>query len=250
MRLKLLPARQRAGRTDVGVLPRRLVALVAGIALLAGSFMAGRSSAPTSVARTSPAPGEPAPVEVEQGPGPRDVVDGVPVGYARTEPGAVAAATGYLAAIGDKRAFNRQWRENAYRVISAPHAHDALVTSVEPSYERIATDLGLGDAAAYDGSIQAVTVPLGYRVKSYDEDHATIVVWAAGWLSRARGQQLPLRAQANTIELGWIDDDWKLTGVSASQPLDPPGVTVPPDAQIVAEMAQFNRYRHHPQEPQ
>ncbi|MPZ87162.1 MAG: hypothetical protein GEU81_03615 [Nitriliruptorales bacterium] len=249
MPLKLLPARPRAGRAEARALPRRLVALAAGTALLVGMFFAGRATAPATVVRSAPVEEEPLAAEAEEGPGPADTVNGVAVGYTRTEEGAVAAATGYLAAIGDKRAFNRQWREGAYRVIAAPEVYEDLVESVEASYERIEVDLGLGDAAAYDGSILAVTVPLGYRVESFNEDRATIVVWAAGWLTRPSGQQLPLRAQANAMELAWVDDDWKLTGVSGSQPLDPPGVTIPPDAQIVAEMAQFNSYHHRPQEP-
>jgi hypothetical protein len=170
----------------------------------------------------------------------------VPVSYAHTEQGAVAAATGYLSAIGDKRAFSREWRERAYRTMAAPGVADELLASVAGSYERIDGDLGLGDAAAYDGSLLAVTVPVGYRVDEYSDERASITVWAAGWLTRLSGPQLPLRAQTSTMELTWVEGDWKLTGVTGIEPLDPPGVAAPVTDQALEQMRGFTAYEYEP----
>ena len=263
MALKLAPAIQRShGR----VVPNaRLIAGVAvGVALLAGAFALGRASAPPTVATTtpeaSPADGAPAapgrapaedadPGSAQPAPasGPVGVRNDVPVGYARSEDGAVAAATGYLSAIGDKRAFNRSWRETAYRTMADPATVDDLLASVAASYERIDGDLGLGDAAAYDGSILAVTVPVGYRVDDYTEDRASITVWAAGWVTRLSGPQLPLRAQSSTMELTWVESDWKLTAVTGIEPLDPPGVAAPVTDEAFSQMRGFNAYEYRPQ---
>jgi hypothetical protein len=264
--LKLEPAPARA-RSRLGAATRWLVAAVVGIALLAGAFVLGRvtvpgTAAPPAPAQTAgeetvvaepapdaadPAPAPPAPAD--PGPGPYQVVDDIPVGFARTQAGAVAAATEYVSTIGDKRAFNREWRERAYRTISDPAVADELLASVEQSYERVDGELGLGDAAAYDGSVLAVTVPVGYRVDAFDQDRATVTVWAAGWLTRLTGRQLPLRAQTSTMELVWLDGDWKLTEVTGIEPLDPPGIAAPVDAQTLAEMRGFNAYEYRPQEP-
>lgn len=261
MALKLAPSRPELGAARRPPLARWAAVVIGGIGLLVAVFAAGRLTAPpreVAVTVTAPSgeaapgvaavPGQPA--AVTDGHGPADVVDDVPVGYARTEAGAVAAATNYIATIGDKRAFNEPWRENAYRVMGAPDEYQTLVESVRASYRRIDAELGLGETAAYDGSIQAVTVPLGYRVEAVDDDRATVTVWAAGWLARPTGQQLPLRAVANTVELQWLGDDWKLLRVVDSQPLDPPGVAAPPTAQTLQEMAGFVLYEHVPRDGQ
>jgi len=254
--LRLAPSRAELGSARRPPLLRWGAAVLAGIALLAAAFAAGRLTAPVRevpVTVTAPAADQAAqgqPAAVTRGHGPTDVVDDVPVGYARTEAGAVAAATNYIATIGDKRAFNEPWRENAYRVMGAPDAYQTLVDSVRASYQRIDTELGLGETAAYDGSVQAVTVPLGYRVEAVSPDRATVTVWAAGWLARPTGQQLPLRAVANTVELQWIDGDWKLLRVVDSQPLNPPGVAGPPTARTLQQMAGFVLYEHVPRDGQ
>ena len=275
MALKLAPAIQRSpGRATRGA---RLVAGVAVCAaLLAVAFGLGRASAPAApVAAAAPggtaadgaasadggqapdgveapdggAPAGAAPGAAQPAPasGPASVRNDVPVGYARSEDGAIAAATGYLSAIGDKRAFNRSWRETAYRTMADPATADELLESVAASYERIDGDLGLGDAAAYDGSILAVTVPVGYRVDDYAQDRASITVWAAGWLTRLSGPQLPLRAQSSTMELTWVESDWKLTAVTGIEPLDPPGVAAPVTDEAFSQMRGFNAYEYHPQ---
>lgn len=258
MALRLAPATERvAGRVG-----SRAVRLLAGIlactALLAAGFGLGR----VSTTRTAPAPasaaagnaGE-APAAVAESlivtdPGPTQYVNDVGTGYARSEAGAVAAATGYLEALGDKRAFDPGWRERAYRTVADPAVADELIASVDESYRRVDTELGLGDGAAYNGSVLAVTVPVGYRVDSYDQERATVTVWAAGWLIQSSGPELPLRAQTATVELVWLSDDWKLTGVTGVQPLDPPGVAAPVTAQALAEMRGFNAYDYQPQEQQ
>lgn len=247
--MRLAPATERA--TGRGSATRRLALAVAGVVLLAAAFLLGRMTVPAAVAdapQQAVADDAAAPVAAEADPGPARVVDEVPVGYAHTEQGAVLAATNYLSAIGDKRAFSQVWRERAYRAMAAPEAVEELLDSVDASYDRIADDLALNDAAAYDGSVLAVTLPVGYRVDSYQADRATVTVWAAGWLTRLTGEQLPLRAQTSTIELVWTDDDWKLSGVSGIEPLDPPGVAAPVTADALAEMRGFYAYEYEPQE--
>jgi hypothetical protein len=253
--LRLAPATERAvgARTR---LARLLAGVVAGLALLAAGFGLGRVSAarplpvPAVAAPSAPSGQERAPAApvVVQGPGPARYANDIGVGFARTEAGAVAAATGYLEALGDKRAFDADWRERAYRTIADPAVADELITSVEESYQRVDDELGLGDGAAYNGSVLAVTVPVGYRVDQYDEDRAVVTVWAAGWLTQSSGPELPLRAQTATVELVWVDGDWKLAGVTGIQPLDPPGVAAPVTAQALAEMRGFNAYDYRPQE--
>lgn len=215
-----------------------LAALVAGVVL--GRLSVAPNTTPATEEQVVEGP-------IGEDPGPTGSVRGVPVGYARSAEGAVAAATGYTLTLADKRTFNPAWRDAAYRVIAAPDAYPALVESVRGSYTRIADRVGLDDAAAYDGSIQATTVPLGYRVDAYHSERATVTVWSAGWLTRPRGTQLPLRARTMTFELAWVDADWKIVGVSANEPLDPPGVSVPPTLAMQNHMATFTPYHWAPQ---
>lgn len=256
MALRLAPATERAAGRVGSRITRLLAGVFAGIALLAAAFLLGRVSvtrplplpAPAVEAAQDAAPPAPVRGRVAQEPGPARMVEGVGVGYARSEAGAVAAATSYLEALGDKRAFDTGWRERAYRTISDPAVADDLIASVDESYQRVDTELGLGDGAAYNGSVLAVTVPVGYRVDEYDENRAVVTVWAAGWLTQTTGPTLPLRAQTATVELVWLDSDWKLFGVSGVQPLNPPGVAAPVTAQALAEMQGFNAYDYRPQE--
>lgn len=256
MALRLAPATGRmAGR--VGSRTARLLAgVLACTALLAAGFGLGRVSTTRTASAPAPAADQgqalaPAAESVTvTDPGPTRYVNDVGTGYARSEAGAVAAATGYLEALGDKRAFDAGWRERAYRTVADPAVADELIASVADSYQRVDAELGLGDGAAYNGSVLAVTVPVGYRVDAYDSERATITVWAAGWLIQSSGPELPLRAQTATVELVWLSDDWKLTGVTGVQPLDPPGVAAPVTAQALAEMRGFNAYDYEPQEQQ
>jgi hypothetical protein len=265
--LRLAPATERAVRRGPPW-ARRAIAGVLGVVLLIGAYALGRAGAPVEPQAGLPSPeaaGEQgqdenaAPEGADPAPaggqgqaaavGPTRVVNDVPVGYAQTEQGAIAAATNYLRAIGDKRAFSREWRERTYRTLADPAVVDELITSVEASYERIDADLGLGDAAAYDGSLLAVTVPVGYRVDEFAPDRARVSVWAAGWLTRPNGQQLPLRAQTSTLDLVWVDGDWKLADVSGVQPLNPPGVAAPVTDEMLAQMRGYRAYEYVPQDP-
>src|SRR5579859_1626921 len=63
------------------------LAAIVGLVMLGLGFYAGRASAPAA----RPATAAPA-----SGPGPTRVENGVPVGYAHTSEGAVAAATNFL----------------------------------------------------------------------------------------------------------------------------------------------------------
>lgn len=247
MTLSLFPGRSRAEAGEAPSVARSAVAVLTVAVVLVSGFFAGRLTSAQPSA-SAPAPGLVAPTPADERPGPTRTSNGVPVGYAHTPEGAVAAATGYLTTISDKRAFSRDWREDAYRVMAAPDSYGRLIDSVRPSYDRIAADLALDDAVAYNGSVLAMTVPIGYRVDDYTDGRATVTVWAAAWLTRPTGQQLPLRAHTTTVELVWTDGDWKLDRVRGSRPLDPPGVAAPPTIETLREMSGFQRFRSQPVE--
>ena len=111
--------------------------------------------------------------------GPRAVEDGVPVGYARSAPGAAAAASAYLTVAAESLLLmDARARDAALRRMLVPDASPATEASVlgdRALLERVRK------AASTSGTPRAVlrNVPVAYRVDAFSADRARVSVWAA-----------------------------------------------------------------------
>ena len=201
-------ARGRAGTTAVGIAAR------------------------TATARTS-----------TPGPGPWRVLGGVPVGFARSERGAVAAAGNYLTvlsrALTPGAAF---WWERAVRALTiAPLTAHALSGSAASA--TIARRLQRSGSSFYLGSWL-----VGYRLLAYARSRARVALWSVGVLSSAVGV-LPPEFSTTTCELRWAGGDWKVSGARVSDGPTPPSSLASGAAPAVAfalAARRFSPYRDVP----
>lgn len=215
------PPRRARGPLLAGVVLAGLVVLALGAAL-------GRASAPAPSGGTA--------TEMA-GTGPTDVVHGVPVGYARTPEGAVAAAANYTAVLGAKHNIDPAYGRDAYPVFALPDVVADLLRRSEDFGDTVR------DAAALaaDPALVLRAAPLGYRLDHYSHDQATVTVWAVAM--GVGTQELPLATAWATeqLTLRWIDQDWKVADLVGGEGPEPPGVAV--TATPVDLAAQINGFK-------
>jgi hypothetical protein len=219
---------------------RRRWIVIAGIALaavvlLVVSFVIGRSTAPSSggsATRVVNAPG---------GPGPTRVVNGVPVGYAHTQAGAVAAATNYLETFYGTLVTQPDKYRAAIEEMSAPEARSNLSS--------LASNNMLGQQNLITYAAQGRTavdrlIPLAYKQLSYSNGNAQVSIWFES-LTAVDGVVSLREGWATTaVSVDWIDGDWKLSNIPAGPgpgasfgpvptPIQAPGLGVNLPPQVV-----------------
>lgn len=196
--------------------------LIALVVLALGVWL-GRATAPGD--KTTRAPSE------SVGPGPAEVVKGVPVGYARTRDGAVAAAANYTAVLGSKQNMSPAFGAEAYRAFALPDVVDDLTDRAE----RFSESVDDAAALAANSAIALRAAPLGYRIDDYSSDAATITVWAVAM--GVGTHEFPLSTSWGTeqLTLRWTDGDWKVAGIVGGDGPEPVGSTATvaePDAAV------------------
>lgn len=181
--------------------PRMLVFLaLAVIGVFAIGLWLGRTSAP-KLEKAFPEVLDSTPDSTE-----RLLVNGVPVGYERTEDGAVAAATNF-----GRVMASVSIDEQAYR--------EAIRTFAAPQWQSEAEDLaenGLIFLAERYGSEGSFTfVPVRYRVASYSDSDARVELWGVTIASGPKIQGIEESWVTGNVELVWVEDDWRVAGQSS-----------------------------------
>jgi hypothetical protein len=211
-------------------------AVLAGGVLLAAGFGAGRASAPNAgPARGSAASGE-------AGPGPTHVVNGVPVGYAHTEAGAVAAATNFLLVVDGPLVTQPDRFRSAIDTLAAPEAREKQRKDAETSMT------GLQYLITYAQQGRRVvfrTTPLAYHVDSYTSEAARVSIWAEGLVAVDGAISLRELWATTTLTVRWSDGDWRLTSIAAptSASYGPAPTITQPSTETVALPPQLADYR-------
>jgi hypothetical protein len=159
-------------------------------------------------------------------PGPWRAVSGIPVGFARSEAGAVAAASNYLIVLSRALAPGAPWSwTRAIRALTiAPLSARALRASA--TSEAIARRFQRSGASVYLGSWL-----LGYRAQSYSPARARVEVWNVGVTDSPLGVVGP-DYSTTTCTLRWVGGDWKVSDARVSA-----GPTPPPSPQASATHA-------------
>lgn len=205
-RIRVFASGGAANRSGFGALALSLAALL----VLAVGFLLGRATAP---GRTSPGRSL-----QTRNPGPTRIVSGVPVGYAHSEEGAVAAALNYGAVAARKEFLNPSRR----RVILGI----AAIPAFARDYERLAAP---GLAAALRGPLGQgfragvptvyESAPLAYKVISYTPQRAVISGWGMALSGNTSGFAPQVDFETSRSTLVWSSGDWKLSdGSSADGP--------------------------------
>lgn len=211
-------------RVRVGMVVGALVAGVAIGILLGFTLDDGGSDAspPTQAPSTS-------------GPGPADQVNGVPVGYARTEEGAVAAATNFsLLTTGDEL-VDLDALTTAMETLASPDWKQEARTQAANGYEFVVDRYG--DDADLTGSV------LRYDVVDFSADRAVVKLWTVSVASGSKRQNVDEVWGTLTVGLVWTDGDWRVEGnesVPGPAPVDLP--TGAPEQSANSLMEEFHEF--------
>lgn len=177
---------------------RALAGLLAGT-LLAGALM-GRVSAGGGAEATAPKPA---------GPGPRQVVAGVGVGWERSREGAVGAALAYEVALERVGLASEAERRAVLDAITTPARRDQIREAMEPGLRVVKERLGT------EGVLRGAMV--GYRLKGYDADGAEVETWGAGIIGAPQLGSPQVAWTTSTLRLRWVENDWKLADAPESK---------------------------------
>lgn len=189
-----------------------VVALVAGVLLLRFS-----SGSPTGSDRSdSPLGAEaPRPTVAAGVAGPAGDAAGVAVGFSADEPGAVAAAVAYATASQRWLYFTDEEIEAAIAAIATPVAAPRLAEDVVADVSMAREQL-----AQSSGRIWWLVRPLAWRVDDYRDADARVSVWTVTILSAAGVAAPQSEFLTVTLDLAWVDGDWRVDAVR-----DTPGPT-------------------------
>lgn len=157
---------------------------------------------------------------------------GVPVGYSRTQAGAVAAATNHLVAFTQPRMFQPLVRTQVLTVLAGPERAPDLIRSVDPGMQRAAQTLQVDPSTGSSSMGQLVSrlVPVGYKVVFYSDGRARIAIWGtslAGVAGASSSVPVVNSWATDTVDLEW-DGDWKWAGFVESDGPTPVGTVNPP----------------------
>ena len=205
------------GRTTIGV--------VAVILLLIGFFV-GRAVDGSQQAAPSRGPSEP---EVSDDVGPSRIASGVPVGYARSENGAIQAALNYARAMTPSPGESKQSYESKLRAIAASEWGSELESTIKSWSE------GEAEVAA-----------LRYRVDEFSPDRADVVLWVAGLVNPRNGSPGAIWGRS-FISLKWEKDDWKVASEDGDEgPWPPPLARPSSSAQVTQLLEGFETFDYEP----
>ena len=189
----------------------RLIAAIVGVALLiAIAFYLGRASVPTGHAGSAATPA------TSSGNGATRTENGVPVGYPRSQLGAISAATNYTQALSGQLLLQPDQYRSAVGTASAPEAKEKLLQDAEKSLVAAQNNLQLITLASRGVKVSVASYPLAYHVNNYSSTIAEISLWTVSIVAED-GQLAPSQAwNTTTVDLEWTNGDWKETSVGSS----------------------------------
>jgi len=138
----------------------------------------------------------------------------VPVGYSRSEDGAVAAAANHLQVAGSTAAVDPDNAE--------PFGRLMFSTRADPAIRPGALDVTDPQALVDDPGFTVLARPLGYRVAGYQPDQATIDLWTL--VTGVGSETLPYGTfwLTQRVTLVWERGDWRiLTSADTDGPTPP-----------------------------
>jgi hypothetical protein len=165
--------------------------------------------------------------------GPSRWISGVPMGWALSRTGAVAAAAGYAKTMSTLWFMtDRDRRHQAIRLLATPGRMASLTASQDHLADQLAVLLGGPDGGGNHTVL--TTALLGYRVDSFTGDKARVALWAVVVHGSEVGASLAPAWTTSTLDLAWIGGDWKLASAMTAPG---PGPVSQPDAGLVGAPA-------------
>jgi hypothetical protein len=268
--LHRLPEQRRFG---AGGMPTLLAMVLGAIVLFLGGLVVGRATmtggqagaaapASTAAAAAAPAPttaatpGTAAAPRAEAAPatgvGPRRVTHGVGVGYAHTQPGAVAAAANYTRALSSTLILDTARRRAAIDTLAAPEAKARLQKTFDQAVASIRAGLGVSGPAGDGAQVLLRATPVGWRVDQYGKGTARVAIWvtSVGGSVGGSGGSAPVREGwgTTTVTLRWAGNDWKQVASTTTDGPVPIADVAPPTAagELVSKANEFKEFTYAP----
>jgi hypothetical protein len=218
----------------------RIGAIAAGaLVALALVFGIGRWTAPAASNGAQPT------VRGQSGPGPTRVENGVPVGYAHTQDGAVAAATNYLMVVDGPLVTQPDKYRAAINTLAAPEARVRLRQHAEANIGALQT---LVSYATQGRAVVHRGIPLAYKVDRYTGDVADVSIWAEGLIAVDGEMSMREIWSTTTVTAQWSNGDWRLSNIAATTPASygpAPTITQVPVQTVTLppQLATYRSYR-------
>jgi len=202
--------------TRVRVYRLAVAAVIAGLigylAVHALLTQVGQPRSPSLGAHTAPSSKT---VALPASPGPAGSVDRIGVGFARTPPGAVAAAVNYLNVLERALIPGARWTwSQAIRTLTT-RPLEARALAGQAASDRIKAQLA-HPSPSYLGSW-----PLGYWLLSFTRARARVAIWTVGAMASPSGS-VPATFSTTTCRLVWTGGDWKIADAEATAGPTPP----------------------------
>lgn len=219
-----------------------LVALAMGMVL--GVFLAGGFT--SSPARATEAVG-PDVGEIRVGgaeAGPREKIDGVGVGFSRSEAGAVAAATNLILTLEQAGTTDRSNAVRAYEILAAEGSKSSLAADMAATWDALHGTIATNGPIS--SSLFLRTVPVGHQVTRYSDTRASVEIWTLTVVAAA-GMREPLATwETALVEVVWEAEDWKVWSALSSPGPAPAWATANASATEVflANVDELEGYRY------
>jgi hypothetical protein len=217
---------------------RPVIALALVAALIAAAAV-GRLTAPGSDAAAPQIRALPAPLA-------RGVAAGVPVGYARTRAGAVAAMAAYGQTLADPRV---QLDDRRRRAVASAVGTERYARALEDAEAVFAArrKSAVGQALRAWAHAVFLGLPIAYRVLSYDGSRAVIRSWGVAVVASDTGLEPRASWGTTTTTAVWQHGDWKVDDVRSQVGPVPAGTGAPSDAtSFIDALAGMRVLRHEP----
>jgi hypothetical protein len=212
------------------------------LVILGLGFVVGRASAPKGA--SSAAIGSAA---APASPGASRVENGVPVGYQRSQQGAIAAATNYTRFLGGPLILQPENARSAMTTLAAPESKDKLLKELEGNLAGIQNGSQIITNAARGVKVAVASYPLAYHVNNYSSTVAEVSIWSMAVLGED-GQLAPTQAwDTITVDLEWTNGDWKVTS-DGTIPGPAPALTQagPQTKQLPTQLKDYQTYSYAP----
>ncbi|HEY4728162.1 MAG TPA: hypothetical protein VIJ32_08150 [Actinomycetes bacterium] len=265
-----LPEQRRFG---AGGMPTLLTMVLGAIVLFLGGLVVGRATmtrdpavtgapATTAAAATPPAPTAAATPDstaatradaaAGAGVGPRRVANGVGVGYAHSQQGAVAAAANYAKVLSSALILDTAQRRAAIDTLAAPEARARQQKTFDQAVASLRAGLGVTGPAAGRAQVLLRATPVGWRVEQYGKGSARVAIWvtSVGGSLGGQGGTVPVREGwgTTTVSLRWVDGDWKQVASTTTDGPVPIADVAPPTAagELVTKANEFKEFTYAP----
>jgi hypothetical protein len=170
--------------------------------------------------------------------GPTRVENEVPLGYARSEKGAVSAAGNFSKVLLGPLLAKPDAYKKANEIMASPSRRAEAAENAQRDIDTFEKEYGLTSKAAQGVRVGVNASPMRYKVERFTQQKATILLWIVVVVDPGPDQSLEEIWTAGRYELEWMNGDWRLSDAEA--------IEAPEPGQPSGEISDWNVYENAP----